>query len=115
MGAVRSGESCGDVAQDLHGAGVALAHPHAALLVDEQGVVLDHQVVLQDALGAHQHLQHVLGGPQALVQVPQRLVDLVDLLDKAGKQRDPVRAPPWAVSIQMGPLGTGFPPSAHPG
>lgn len=44
------------VADQSRGAGEALPHAHAFLLVDEQGVCLDGQVMLQVGLRVDQHL-----------------------------------------------------------
>lgn len=65
----------------------------------------------------NQSLQRVLGVVQVLLKALEGLVDVMDLVDKAGKEQEaPVNGPvPGLVSspaLQMGPLGAGFPPSA---
>ena len=75
-----------DEAHQPCSAGEVPAHPHALLLVDEEGVGFDSQVVLQDSLGPHQYLQCVLSIPQPLLQALDGLIKLMDLVDEAGKQ-----------------------------
>lgn len=78
------------------GAGKGLAHPHALFLVNEERVGFDGQVVLQNRFGMNQHLQHVLSISQPLLMALDRLVKLMDLVDKAGKQqKSPLRTPSW--------------------
>lgn len=70
-------------AHQPHGAGEALAHGHALLLVDVERVGFDRQVVLQGGLGVDQRLQGVLRVPQALLQGLDGVVHLIYLVNQA--------------------------------
>merc|ERR1719341_1103205 len=52
---------------DAWGHGEGFPHRQALLAVDEQGVVLDAQVLLQSGLGAEQRLQSVLSLAQLVL------------------------------------------------
>lgn len=50
--------------------------------------------MLQDRLGTNQHLQRVLGVSQPLLKALDRLINFMDLIDKAGKQQEtPINSP----------------------
>lgn len=76
------------VAHQAGGAGEGLAHPHALLLVNEEGVGLDQQVVLQPGLVQDQQLEGVLGLPQAQLQSLQCVVDGEDFVHQPGHGRE---------------------------
>ena len=64
LGRGQAGSGSG-VAHQARRAGEGLAHAHALLFVDAEGVGFDGQLVLQPALGHYQQLQRVLRLPQS--------------------------------------------------
>lgn len=85
---LRAGGTSSCVAHQAGGAGEGLAHPHALLLVDAEGVGLDGQVVLQPALGHYQHLQCVLCLPQPQLEGLQGVVDGAHLIHEPGARAE---------------------------
>ena len=71
------------VAGDLGRHGEGLAEAEAALAVDEEGVVLGGEVVLERGLAAQQVLQAVLTLSQLAAQLVHRLTDLIHLLHQS--------------------------------
>ena len=71
------------IAGDSWRHGEGLAHAHALLAVDEEGVVLDGEVLLQGRLGAQQVLQRVLCFAELSFQVVHGLVDLIHLFHQS--------------------------------
>lgn len=67
------------VAHEAGRAGEALAHAHALLLVQEEGVGLDGQVMLQGHLGLDQNVQGGLGFHQPVLELVDGVLDLPHL------------------------------------
>lgn len=86
--AARAGGSRSGVAHQARGAGEGLAHAHALLLVDAEGVGFDGQLVLQPALGHYQQLQCVLRLPQPQLEGLQRVVDGEHLVYEPGARAE---------------------------
>lgn len=79
------------ISHQAWGAGEALPYAHALLLIQEQGVSLDRQVMLQGSLGLHQLLQGVLCLHQSLTQLVDGVLYLPHFSHQSGnsdKDRD---------------------------
>lgn len=72
------------VSHQVWGAGEALPHAHALLLIQEQGVSLDGQVMLQGSLGLDQHLQGVFCLHQPLTQLEDGVLYLLHFSHQSG-------------------------------